>query len=204
MNRGTTSAQCAVPLSCPCTNSTNYSFEGTKGDLDLVPCSSQREPIVQKLGVCAYSAPSLNVKVEGIPSATSARHISIDPQHSITLQRSHATTQHCSPATTHRYTPCASTCSEYPRLYSPFRRCQPAPATSEHSYVCNNTADSLGTTPPQTELLCSGFFRATPDAYCVFCLVLHRTAPLDVSKSHRPHTARRRQETPGIHCSVEY
>ena len=31
--------------------------------------------------------------------------------------------------------------------------------------------------------LCSGFFSATPDAYSALCLVLHCTAPLDVSKS---------------------
>ena len=31
--------------------------------------------------------------------------------------------------------------------------------------------------------LYSGFFRATPDASSALCLVLHCTAPLDVSKS---------------------
>ena len=31
--------------------------------------------------------------------------------------------------------------------------------------------------------LCSGFFCAAPGAYSAFCLVLHRPAPLDVSKS---------------------
>ena len=44
-----------------------------------------------------------------------------------------------------------------------------------------------------SSFLCSGFLSATPDAYSALCLVLHCTAPLDVSKSQSRDIAQ--QET---------
>ena len=56
--------------------------------------------------------------------------------------------------------------------------------------------------------LCTGFFSATPVAYSALCLVLHCTAPLDVSKSlirvaQQHHHENLFQHTPQCSCSSD-